>query len=355
MEPTEGGIGPGAIARAVMVTLALLALALLLWAGRNVLFILFFGVLVGIYLSVFADRLEGLGAPRVVGVLAALLGTAGILAVFSVLLWPTVRDQMAVLGRELPELVEEIGRWFEAQYRNVTGMVGEPVADLEEEIRTGLGAQAGTIVAGAIPVINTAIGAVAGALIVLAVGIYTALDPRLYRRGLERLVPPAHRDRAGLALDRTGHSLRRWMIGTLINMVVVGTVTGVGLWLLGVPAPIALAVIAGLLEFVPIVGPILASLPAIALALTVSPITALWVTLFYIVIQQLESNVLTPVVMRGTVRLPPALTVLFQTVMVVVFGFLGLLLAVPILAVVMVMVNTLYVEPMEAAAQGRGA
>jgi predicted PurR-regulated permease PerM len=122
------------------------------------------------------------------------------------------------------------------------------------------------------------------------------------------------------------------------------------LWLLGVPAAIALAVIAGVFEFIPIIGPILAAVPGIAIALTVSPLTAVWVTLFYIAIQQMESNVLTPIVMRGAVRLPPALTVLFQTLMAVVFGFLGLLLAVPILAVVMVLVKTLYVEPMEKAA-----
>jgi predicted PurR-regulated permease PerM len=348
MEYRARQLAPAAVARAVLITIGLVALALLLWAGRNVLFVLFFGALVGIFFTVFADRLVDRGVPRALAVVAVLASTFLLFAAFFVLLWPVVRDQLTMLGRELPQVVDELGDWFRAQYRAITGSVGEAAPDLEEQVRGSLTEQAGAVIGGAIPIINTALGALAGALVVLAVGVYTAMDPGLYRRGAERLIPPRHRDRTALALDRAGHSLRRWMVGTLINMVVVGTVTGVGLWLLGIPAAVALAVIAGLLEFIPIVGPILAAFPAIALALTVSPITAAWVTLFYIVIQQLESNVLTPVVMRGAAKLPPALTVLFQTLMAVIFGFPGLLLAVPILAVVIVMVKTLYVEPMEA-------
>lgn len=351
MERTESPLAPASVARAVLIALGLVALALLLWAGRNVLFILFFGLLVAVFLSVFSDRLVGWGVPRVAAVLLVLVALASLLVAFAVILWPTVREQLTTVGRDLPQVAEEVGRWFRAQYEGLTGQVGDAGEELEAEAREGLSAQMGVIVGGAIPIINTAIGAVAGVLVVLAVGIYTALNPGLYRRGAMRVVPPRYRDRVDLALDRTGNSLRRWMVGTLINMVVIGVTTAVGLWLLGVPAAMALAVIAGLLEFIPIIGPIIASVPAIGLALTVSPMTAVWVALFYIGIQQVESNVLTPVVMRGTVQLPPALTVLFQSLMAVIFGFLGLLLAVPILAVAMVMAKTLYVEPMEEAAR----
>jgi predicted PurR-regulated permease PerM len=339
-------LAPAAVGRAVLITLGLVALALLLWAGRNVLFILFFGLLVGMFFSVFADRLAGWGVPRVAAVLLVVLALVGLFAAFSLLLWPALREQLTLVGRELPRVVEDVAAWARSQY----GALAEPMGDdagLEREVQEHLSAQAGAIIGGAVPIVSTAVGAIAGALVVVAVGIYTAADPGLYRRGALRLVPPRHRPRVEEGLDGAATSLRRWMVGTLINMVIVGTVTGVGLWLLGVPAPVALAVIAGLLEFIPIVGPILASLPAIALALTVSPMLAVWVALFYVVVQQVESNVLTPVVMRGAARLPPALTLLFQTIMAVVFGFPGLLLAVPILAATMVLVRTLYVEPME--------
>ena len=138
-------------------------------------------------------------------------------------------------------------------------------------------------------------------------------------------------------------------------MIVVGVVTGIVLWILGIPAPFALGLIAGVLEFVPIVGPVLAAIPAIAMALIISPELAIWVVIAFIAVQQLESNLLMLLVMREIVLLPPALTVLFQALMAILFGFLGLLLAVPILAVLMVLIRRLYIEPMEEPGEGAPA
>lgn len=345
MAPSSRGV-----ARTVLVTLALVGLGLLLWAGRNVLFVLFFGALVGLFLSVFTDRLERLGVPRIPALLVVVLGILVILVGSGVLLWPTLRDQLSTVGRDVPQAIGQVGDWLESQYAGMAGELGTDGGEAEEQVRERLFQQVGTAMGGALPILNSALGALAGGLVVLAVGIYTAAYPGLYRNGFERLIPPSHRPRFRTALDRTGKTLRKWMVGTLINMILVGLLTTAGLWILGIPAAIALGVIAGVLEFVPIFGPIMASLPAIAVALTVSPTTALWVAGLYVVIQQIEGNVITPLVMRGTVHLPPALTVLFQTFMAVVFGFLGLLLAVPILAVVLVAVETLYVQPMEASA-----
>lgn len=339
---------PKVVARTVLIGIVLVTLALLLWSGRDVLFILFFGLLVGVFLSVFTDWLEDVGLPRLVALGLVLAAWLGLVIGFWVLLWPTISTQLSTVGRDLPAAAQQAGEWLQSQYQAVSGQVGETDADLQEEVREELGGQMGSILGGALPILNSALGALTGLFVVLVVGVYTAARPRLYRDGFLRLVPPTHRDRVNLALERSGHSLRRWMIGTLINMVVVALLVLAGLWLLGIPAAIALALIAGILEFVPIIGPVMASLPAIAVALTVSPTMALWVALLYVVIQQVEGDVITPIVMRGAARLPPALTVLFQTLMAVVFGFLGLLLAVPILAVVIVAVQTLYVEPMEA-------
>jgi predicted PurR-regulated permease PerM len=116
---------------------------------------------------------------------------------------------------------------------------------------------------------------------------------------------------------------------------------------LRIPGAFVLAVLAGLLEFVPIFGPFIAAAPAVAVALIVSPLTALWVALLYIVVQQLESNLISPLVMKGAVKLPPAITLLFQLLMAILFGFIGLLVAVPMLSGIIVLVRTLYVEPLE--------
>lgn len=347
MDKVELRIAPATVARAVLVILVLWGIGWLLWTGRQIVFVLFFGTLVGIFLSFFAEHLQRVGLPRVVAVLLVLT-TALILAVgFMLGIWPVVRDQLGLVAQELPDALGRITAWFEEQYRGITERVGGAGGEIEREVRDTAAQELSRVVAGAMPVLNSAVGALAGTLVVLMAGVYMAVDPKTYRRGFEHLLPPAVRERVGVALDRTSHTLRWWMIGTAINMVAVGVLTTVGLLVLDVPAALALGAIAGLFEFIPIIGPILASLPAIAVALAVSPTKALWVVLLYIVLQQIESNLITPLVMRGTVHLPPALTLLFQSFMALIFGFLGLLLAVPILAVLMVGVRALYVEPLE--------
>jgi predicted PurR-regulated permease PerM len=145
-------------------------------------------------------------------------------------------------------------------------------------------------------------------------------------------------------LPEAGKSLMQWMKGTAIGMAVVGIISAVGLTLIGVPAALALGLIAGLLEFIPYVGPALSFVPATVVALAVSPEKALWVIGLYVVVQSIESNVLLPLLMKRMVKLPPALTLLFQAMMATLFGFLGLLLAVPILAMTRILVMELYVE-----------
>jgi len=175
-------------------------------------------------------------------------------------------------------------------------------------------------------------GWAAAAFAATATALYLAIEPGVYVRVLERLAPAHRRPQFRRALAAVGHTLRRWMVGITIAMAVVGALTGVGLRLLGIPAALALAVLAGLFEFIPFWGPILAAIPGVALAFVVSPLHALWTALLYTAVQQIEGNVLHPLVMRGAVRLPPAATLLFQLLMALVFGFLGLLLAVPVLA-----------------------
>jgi predicted PurR-regulated permease PerM len=138
--------------------------------------------------------------------------------------------------------------------------------------------------------------------------------------------------------------LRRWLLTQLIGMIVVGALTAVILLLLGIKAALALGIIAGIFEFIPIAGPILASIPAIAMGFLDGPETALYVTIAYIGIQQFEANLLHPLLMKKGLELPPVLTIFTQGVLSIVFGFLGLLVAVPMLAAVIVPIKMLYVR-----------
>ena len=174
--------------------------------------------------------------------------------------------------------------------------------------------------------------------------IYVGADPDTYHDGLMELFPRPWRKRAGEVLTAISLALRKWLVTQLIAMVVIGVVSTVVLLILGVNAAVPLGVIAGLLEFVPTVGPILSALPAIAMGFVDSPEKALAVLVAYIAIQQMENYLLIPFLMREGVDLPPALTIIAQALMALIFGFLGLLCAVPVLAATMVAVKMLYVQ-----------
>jgi predicted PurR-regulated permease PerM len=163
----------------------------------------------------------------------------------------------------------------------------------------------------------------------------------VYRRGLVHLVPERARPRTEETLTAIAVTLRKWLVTQLIAMVVIGAVTTVVLMVLKVRAAVPLGILAGLLEFVPTLGPVLSSLPAIAMGFVDSPEKALAVTIAYVGIQFLENHLLIPILMREGLDLPPALTIVMQALMAIVFGVLGLLVAVPLLAAIMIATRTL--------------
>jgi predicted PurR-regulated permease PerM len=312
----------------------------LLWLARDIVFVAFLAVLFGALLSLLVEPLRRLRVPRHVAAVLAL----AVLALAAVLLvrlsLPALREQWSRLVSELPRAVEDARLWFEAQYGRMENSMDSSLLDRELE------AQARPLVrrllSGAVPIVSSAAGLIAGALIVVFGGFYLVAEAGRLHRGALELLPQRHRQSASEATQAVATTLRRWLLGSAINMVAVGVATGIGLFALGVPGALVLGIIAGLLEFIPVFGPVLASVPAIAVAWLVSPGTALGVALLYVVVQQVESNLLTPLVMKGAVNIPPAFSLLFQVFMGVLFGFIGLLVAVPILAVVIVLVNTLY-------------
>ena len=181
-------------------------------------------------------------------------------------------------------------------------------------------------------------------MLIIFLAIYIGAEPNLYHKGMMHLFPHRARERAGEVLTEVATVLRKWLVTQLIAMAVIGSVTTVVLLLLDVKAAFALGFIAGLLEFIPTFGPIFSALPAIAMGFVDSPQKAGYVVIAYWGIQFLENNLLIPALMRGSIDLPPALTMVAQALMVLVFGFLGLLVAVPLTAAILVCVKMLYVE-----------
>ena len=192
--------------------------------------------------------------------------------------------------------------------------------------------------------LSSAATVIGGLVLIIFLAIYIGAEPQLYHDGLMHLFPHRARVRAGEVLTEVATVLRKWLVVQLIAMVAIGAVTTVAMLVLRVKAAYALGFIAGLLEFIPTVGPILSAIPAIAMGFVDGPEKAVAVIVAYWGIQFLENNLLIPFLMRGGMDLPPALTLVAQALMTLVFGFLGLMVAVPLTAAILVPIKMLYVR-----------
>jgi len=351
-----------------LVTSYLLALALV-WTARDIVLTAFLGVLFGLAVGAGTDVLARLRIPRGIGAPLVVITFLGALFGVGAALAPTVHTQVVELRTRVPEAVDRIEAWVNAR-PGVAGLFlgGREVAaaatgaPAPANARLGRGAAPVVAVVATptlreriteqlsgtarylFPFLSSTLTVAAGLFLILVLAIYVGADPALYHVGLMHLFPHGSRARASVVLTRVATVLRKWLVTQLIAMAVIGVVSTLTLLALGVKAAIALGVIAGLLEFVPTVGPILAAVPAIAMGFLDSPEKAFTVGLAYLVIQQLEGHVLIPMLMKEGMDLPPALTIVTQAVMALLFGFLGLMVAVPLLAVVIVPIKLLYVQ-----------
>jgi predicted PurR-regulated permease PerM len=180
--------------------------------------------------------------------------------------------------------------------------------------------------------------------VILVAAVYMAAAPASYVHGLVHLLPRKQRPQARRIMDHIGHTLWNWFVGQLLDMLIVGALSGVGLALLGMPLAFILALIAGLANFVPYIGAIAGAVPAVLIALSISPHKGLYVALLYLGVQTFEGNVTAPLIQRHAVALPPALTLLSQTALGLVFGLFGVILATPFTAAIIAGVQTLTEE-----------
>lgn len=185
---------------------------------------------------------------------------------------------------------------------------------------------------------------VTGLIVIFFIGVYTAYEPDLYKNGSIKLVHPDQRSQCAEVLDKVRSALSRWMIGRIASMLIVGVATAIGLAVLGVPMAIALGVLASLLTFIPNIGPIIAAIPQVLLAFQAGGNTVLWVIVLNLVLQGVESYLVTPVVQRYVVSLPPALTITVQLLFGVMFGLVGVLTAAPLTVVAIIVVQSLYIR-----------
>ena len=324
-----------------MVVLIVAAVAggiLLLWLAMPVALLLFASVLLAILLRSLTDwvgRRTGLGVEWSLAiVIATMLIVAGLIG------WSLaapVAQEVAEVSDQLPKALNQL----EHQLRETTW--GRNLVETLQQ-PTGFLGQAGKLLNNAKTFFSVTIEGIVYFWVVLFCGFYLTTQPQFYLRGFLLLVPADKRSRAAAVLGQIGTELRGWLFGQIISMSIIGLLTWAGLRLLGVPLAEGLAVLAGVLDFVPIVGPWVAGIISCLLALLKSPLHAVYVACLFIGLHFFEGHILVPQVQKHATRLPPLLTVLAMVLFEMLFGFLGLLLATPLLVAVMVSTKALYVQ-----------
>jgi predicted PurR-regulated permease PerM len=333
--------------RSVVIT-ALFVILLLLFAYSiaDILFLLFIAVLFSLYLSAITDFVEQrFQVRRMYGLLAALLlTTAGMIGI-GWLIVPPVLEQIQGLMITLPQLIAGL----ETDLLHLARRF--PFLD-QIMPRESAGGYVGSLVTwvggyfeGFFPYVFTGLHVLINLVSVLVMGIYLTMQPEGYREGAVALVPPVHRDLARDIFDDLGVTLRAWIVGQILSMLVLTLLTYIGLLLLGVPYALAFAVFTGIAAIVPFFGTLVSTLlPALFVLGSGGPFHALLVALLGLVIHLIEGNFVHPIIMARQVHLPPVLSILSVLVMAKLLGVIGLLVAVPALATTMVIVRRIYVE-----------
>jgi predicted PurR-regulated permease PerM len=262
----------------------------------------------------------------------ALLGFLfGFLATFGT----QTATQFTALAAQLPQAWADTRAWLDSW------PVGRWLLSMVDGASNGAGS---TTLMSALPIAGGVLGGIGNAALIVVIGLYLAADANVYVNGALRLLPPSRRVRAMFILDAAGADLRKWLTAMTLDMVFYGAVTGFGLWLVGAPFPFPLAVLAGVSVFVPYIGPLVAMVPGLLLALSVSPQLALYAGIVYLIAHELEVNVSLPLLQRWTVHMPPAVSMLAIVAFGLLFGFWGVLLATPMAVVSMTVIRMAYVE-----------
>ncbi len=191
---------------------------------------------------------------------------------------------------------------------------------------------------------KTTFGVLGDVYVVLFIGIFFTVSPQLYKKGIVQLVPIQGRQKADDVLNKLGDSLKKWLKGKLFAMLVVFILTSIGLLIIGVPMWLSLALIAGILNFIPNFGPLIAMIPAVLVALLQGPATAGFVAGLYILVQVTESNFITPAMQKKLINIPPALIIIAQLLVGTLTGGWGIILATPLMIIVMILVQELYIK-----------
>lgn len=322
---------------------ALLVSLYIFWRIRQILLLVFLAVVFATALNRIVRRLRQSGAKRSFAAVLSVLGFLVLLALFVWLIVPPFVNQFELLAELVPLGLSQLRSWLVVMQDEVPGSILDNLPRVDDVIR-----QAQPFVRWTFnnffSLFSNFLGILLSLLLFIILTVMLLINPRPYRQGFITLFPAFYRKRVDEILSRCEASLVGWIRGVLINMVTLFVLSAIGLWILKVPLVLANAALAGLFEAIPNIGPTLSLIPPMAIALLDAPWKAGAVLIFYILIQQVEQFFLVPYVMATQVALLPAVTLLSQVIFAVFFGFLGLLLAIPLTIVCQIWIQEVLVK-----------
>lgn len=316
---------------------SLIAIILLIFeATFNILILVLAGTLIACYFRGMSSFIRNkTNWNRKISMSVSVLGTVLIISGIFWLIGATVSAQASEIEETLPAIIED------AQQSLNGSRIGRELMEKIEELQSSE----------KLPeflsrFLMTTFGGIGDIYIILLIGIFFTISPQLYKKGMVQLVPPGKRDRAEDVLEHLGTGLTKWLTGKFIAMLGVFALTAIGLIILGIPMWLTLAVLAGILNFVPNFGPLAAMIPAVLIALAISPTTALIVAILYTGVQLIESSLITPKAQQKLIKIPPALIILSQIFIGAMTGIWGIIFATPLVLIIIILVQDLYVNPM---------
>lgn len=327
------------ITKTIFIALLMLSAFALLFYHANFFLLVFAGIFFSVLLNYASNWIES-KTPLNYGLtlFLILLFITGLLYLMIILIGPSMVEQVQEMVETLPRSLQNLKEKI-SQTSLGRNFLDELPTDLDALLDSR-----GEVMSRIVGSFSTTLGAIANFFIIIVTGIYLASSPGIYTKGFIRLFPVDFRPRLREVMDKTQYSLSLWMMAKLISMLVVGVFTAIGLKSLGMPMPYALALIAAFFSFIPNIGPYLALAPAVLIALMQGGNMFIYVLILYFSIQIVESYLITPMIEKKMVQLPPALTLFWLVLLGVLTGILGLIMATPILAALIVIIHELYVK-----------
>jgi len=323
----------GKVWQTVAIVALLVGVILIVRVVFNVLLMVLSGALIATYFHGLGDMIKR--KTRLSQRLAMIFSVVGSIAVLGLLLWfmgAKIQIQITELSNSLPETIGTV----KAKLSETP--LGQKILDYFSDDNSH------QLFATIRQFFSSSFGVLVNIYIILFLGIFFTLEPSLYKKGILLLIPKDRKLIGRHIMDRISLSLKGWLKGTLLSIVLITLILSVGLSLIGIPVALVLALIAGMLKIIPNFGSLAAMIPGVLLALTVSTNTAILVALLYIISQTIVSNIITPLINKKMINLPPALTLISQLIMGALSGALGIILAVPLLAILIIFVDELYVK-----------